>query len=165
MNYLLDANTLIEAKNRYYQMSICPGYWHWLSITHAAGVIASVKSVGAELRKGNDTLAQWAKDNHALFLTESDTATQTAFAEVAQYLGTQESLMKAGALQEFLDGADPWLIAKARALGATVVTQERLNEQNRKKFLIPNVCKHFGVAYMNTFELLSLLDAQFVLAS
>lgn len=30
MTYLLDANTLIEAKNRYYQMSICPGYWDWL---------------------------------------------------------------------------------------------------------------------------------------
>ena len=30
MNYLLDANTLIEAKNRYDQMSICPGYWDWL---------------------------------------------------------------------------------------------------------------------------------------
>jgi len=26
MIYLLDANTLIEAKNRYYSMSVCPGY-------------------------------------------------------------------------------------------------------------------------------------------
>ena len=30
MNHLLDANTLIEAKNRYYGMAICLGFWQWL---------------------------------------------------------------------------------------------------------------------------------------
>ena len=30
MIYLLDSNTLIEAKNRYYGMTICPGYWSWV---------------------------------------------------------------------------------------------------------------------------------------
>ena len=73
--------------------------------------------------------------------------------------------MKDGALEEFLAGADPWLIAKARVTGALVVTHERLNLQNRRKFLIPNVCQHFGVTCLNTFELLNLLEARFVLAS
>ena len=30
MTYLLDANTLIEAKNRYYRMTVCPAYWSWV---------------------------------------------------------------------------------------------------------------------------------------
>ncbi|WP_448218276.1 DUF4411 family protein [Endozoicomonas sp. 2B-B] len=30
MQYLLDANTFIQAKNQYYAMDICPGYWDWL---------------------------------------------------------------------------------------------------------------------------------------
>lgn len=30
MTYLLDTNTLIEAKNRYYRMAVCPAYWRWI---------------------------------------------------------------------------------------------------------------------------------------
>ena len=165
MNYLLDANTLIEAKNRYYQMNICPGFWDWVKLGQDTGVLRSVESVRTELRRGNDELAQWAKDNSGLFHLESDAPTQAACGEVAQYLAAQAQPMKAGGLEEFLAGADPWLIAKARVTGAAVVTHERLNLQNRKKFLIPNVCQHFGVTCLDTFELLNLMEARFVLAS
>lgn len=30
MTYLIDANVLIEAKNRYYAFDIAPGFWKWL---------------------------------------------------------------------------------------------------------------------------------------
>ena len=33
----------------------------------------------------------------------------------------------------------------------------------KKKFLIPNVCEAFGVAWMNTFDMLYKLEARFVL--
>lgn len=56
-----------------------------------------------------------------------------------------------------------WLIAKALSTGATVVTHEVLNLEVKRKFIIPNVCEHFQVPYMNTFELLHRLDAKFVL--
>jgi hypothetical protein len=164
MSYLLDANTLIEAKNRYYQMRFCPGYWAWLTRTKDAGRLASVESVGTELRRGNDQLAQWVITQADLFLPESDEATQSAFAEIAGHIASQAPTMKAGALEEFLGGADPWLIAKARVTGHTVVTHERLNAENRRKFLIPNVCSHYGVECINTFDMLDRLDARFVLA-
>ena len=32
-----------------------------------------------------------------------------------------------------------------------------------RKFLIPNVCRHFGVPFVDTFELLNALEARFVL--
>jgi hypothetical protein len=163
MTYLLDANTLIEAKNRYYQMSFCPGYWTWLTRSKQDGRLASVESVGAEIRRGTDELAQWAMQQADLFLPESDEDTQTAFGEVAGHLAAQAGGMKIGALEEFLGGADPWLIAKARVLGHTVVTHERLNAGNRRKFLIPNVCQHYGVECINTFEMLDRLNARFVL--
>lgn len=164
MTYLLDANTLIEAKNRYYQMHICPGYWDWLATCQGRSLLSSVESVGNELRGGNDELAEWAKQHPELFLSESDEATQIAFAEVAQHVQTQSATMKAGAMEEFLRGADPWLIAKARVTGYSIVTHERLNIQAKRKFLIPNVCEHFGVRYLNTFDMLGNLGAQFVLA-
>lgn len=163
MTYLLDSNTLIEAKNRYYQMRFCPGYWTWLTRSKRNGQLASVESVGMELRRGTDELAQWAVQEADLFLPESDDETQTAFAEVAGHLAAQVGNMKAGALNEFLGGADPWLIAKARVLGHTIVTHERLDTGNRRKFLIPNVCQHYGVECINTFDMLNRLEARLVL--
>lgn len=164
MSYLLDANTLIEAKNRYYQMSFCPGYWTWLTRTKKAGRLSSVESVSVELRRGNDELAKWVATQADMFMPESDEATQVAFAEVAAYLASQATKMKVGALDEFLSGADPWLIAKARVTRQTVVTHERLNAANQRKFLIPNVCLHYGIECINTFDMLDRLDARLVLA-
>lgn len=163
--YLLDANTLIEAKNRYYSMAVCPAYWEWIIQKHEALEVASISLVAEELRRGNDELAQWVATNSALFIDVSDAPTQNAFAAVAGMLVGAAPKMKAGALEDFLAGADPWLIAKAVATNAVVVTHEVFNPDIKRKFSIPNVCAEFGVRWINTFELLQALDAKFVLAA
>ncbi|MGV6474999.1 DUF4411 family protein [Azotobacter vinelandii] len=165
MKHLLDANTLIEAKNRYYGMNICPGFWEWLKLQHQAHELASISLVGDELKKGNDELATWAKNYPTLFHDVTDENTQEAFGMIASALAEQAPMMKTGALDDFLDGADPWLIAKAMTTGACVVTHEVYNPDIKRKFSIPNVCKQFDVPFMNTFELLHKLEAQFVLPS
>jgi hypothetical protein len=165
MTYLLDSNTLIEAKNRYYTMTVCPGYWNWVQQQYGAGQVFSIEPVASELIKGNDALAEWARNHDGLFLPVSDNETQSAFASVAQYVAQQAPAMKVGALEEFLDGADPWLIAKAMTMPeAIIVTHEQFNNQLRRKFSIPNVGQYFGITCINTFELLSRTDARFVLA-
>lgn len=163
MKHLLDSNTLIEAKNRYYNMNFCPAYWQWIRIQNQLLEVASISFVADELKRGNDELAQWAKDNANLFLDVSDDSTQAAFIEIAQAVSEQAPAMKDGAFDEFMSGADPWLIAKAMTSGAVVVTHESYNPEARRKFLIPNICELFGVQWMNTFELLQKLDAKFVL--
>lgn len=163
MKYLLDSNTLIEAKNRYYAMTICPAYWQWVLMQNKAMEIASISMVANELKKGNDDLAEWTKENPALFVDISDEPTQSAFGRVAQILHEQSAGMKVGALEDFLSGADPWLIAKAWTTGATVVTHEAFNPNSKKKFLIPNICKQLNIPSINTFELLHRLNAKFVL--
>lgn len=163
MKHLLDANTLIEAKNRYYGMTICPGFWSWLLLQNQAYEVASIVSVKDELTRGQDSLAQWARENSVLFHDISDDQTQEAFGQVATAIAAQNEKMKVGALEEFLGGADPWLIAKAMVTGATVVTHEVRNLEAKRKFIIPDVCETFGVPYMNTFELLGKLEARFVL--
>ncbi|MNQ59871.1 hypothetical protein D3C85_741330 [compost metagenome] len=65
-----------------------------------------------ELTKGNDELADWAKENAGFFHITHDDATQEAFAQVAGLVADQTLRMKTGAMEEFLAGADPWLIAK-----------------------------------------------------
>lgn len=162
MIYLLDANTLIEAKNRYYSMTIYPGYWSWILQSHGQGVVASIDTVGEELKQGNDDLAQWAKQHNDLFWQVSDDATQAAFAKVATHVANTAAQMKPGAVEEFLSGADPWLIAKAMTTpDCVLVTQEKLDLQRKNKFIIPNICQHFRVTWMDTFQVLHATGAAF----
>jgi len=165
MIYLLDTNTFVEAKNRYYNMTVCPAYWQWLRQKFASHDVASISMVGDELKKGDDELADWAKDHPALFIGVDDVGTQTCFAQVANLIVSQSAQMKAGAVEDFLSGADPWLIAKAMATHGTVVTHEAYNPNAKRKFLIPNVCEQFGIGWMNTFDMLSRLEARFILGT
>jgi hypothetical protein len=164
LKYLLDSNTFIEAKNRYYNMTVCPAYWLWILQKYVAQDVASISMVGDELKKGDDELAAWVKDHPDLFISVHDDDTQACFAIVANFVVESSGKMKAGAAADFLSGADPWLIAKAMATGAPVVTHESLDPIIKKKFLIPNICKEFGVNWMNTFDMLYKLEARFVLA-
>jgi hypothetical protein len=165
VKYLLDSNTFVEAKNRYYNMTVCPGYWIWILQRFTAQDVASISIVGDELKKGDDELADWIKDNPALFLSVHDDETQACFVKVADLIIAKSAKMKVGAAEDFLSGADPWLIAKAMATGGTVVTHEAYNLEAKKKFLIPNICEEFGVTWMNTFDMLYKLEARFVLAA
>jgi len=163
VNFLLDANTFVEAKNRYYNMPVCPAYWSWILQKHAQDLVASIPMIGDELKAGDDELAAWAKNNPQLFLEVSDASTQECFSLIAEYVAAQAARMKTGAVEDFLSGADPWLIAKAMDTGCVVVTHERHHADVIKKFLIPNVCETLGVRWMNTFDLLYQLEARFVL--
>jgi len=163
MEYILDTNTFIEAKNRYYSMNVCPGFWDWLLLSNAQGHIYSIDMVKKELEKGNDDLKQWAKDNSQLFVKESDLETQESYIEIATYAMSLTNL-NPGAHEEFLGVADSWLIAKAKATSSTLVTHEQLNPNVKKKILMPNVCEEFGIKWMNTFDCLEELEAKFILA-
>lgn len=63
--YLVDANVLIEAKNRYYAFDIAPGFWTWLDQAHRQAVACSIEAVRDELVVGGDELAEWARSNAA----------------------------------------------------------------------------------------------------
>ena len=67
MAYLLDANVFIQAKNLHYGFDFCPGFWDWLQVQHAAGVVFSVEKVGTELAAGADDLSTWAARRALLF--------------------------------------------------------------------------------------------------
>lgn len=164
MKYLLDSNTFIEAKNRYYSMTICPGYWDWILTSNEQHGVASIEFVKDELVRGNDDLAEWAKNHCRIFHAQDDEHTQAAFSTVVECVMRLEN-MRPGAQEDFLSGADPWLIAKAMVTGATIVTHEILNTSIRKKVLIPNICQMFSVNCINTFELLHTLEAEFVMTA
>lgn len=61
--YLLDADAFIRSKREHYAFDIVPGYWEAILKAHELRRVASIIPVRKELRRGNDDLAQWVKDN------------------------------------------------------------------------------------------------------
>ena len=122
MKYLMDANTYIEAKNKYYGMDFCPGYWDWLIDQFAMGNVASIDFVGKELEKGNDKLREWCRSHRDHFIESNDLDTQAEYYEVVNFV--MAGKYNPGNRDGFLKGADPWLIAKSKSTGAVLVTHE-----------------------------------------
>lgn len=162
MTYLLDTNAYLEAKQRYYRFNICPGFWHWLTSESTPEELLSVEPVLDELKYYEDELSVWAKENAGFFASVEDESTQSHFADIAEFVMAHDVFQERHKAS-FLDAADPWLIAKAMTLGATLVTHEKLEASNSTKVKIPNICREFGVDYRDTFDLLEVSDARFVL--
>lgn len=158
--FLLDANTYFEAKIRYYQMGFCPGYWDWLDQKYASGELSSILPVYDEIAAGKDDLAVWAKSRRNQFSRVTSGPIQVAMADITGYVYSMPRMNK-GSVDSFLGGADPWLIATALVTNATVVTHEKLVPNDSTKVKIPNVCANYNIKYINTFALLSNLNAVF----
>lgn len=161
MIYLLDANVFIQAKNLYYSFELCPGFWDWMDHIVVGGDVASIAMVRDELLKGNDDLAKWIKFRRkaSWFLEHDDQHTQQHLGRIAASL--QDCQYTQAATNKFLGGADPWIIAKAKSMGATVVTQETHEPGCKSRVPIPNICIAESVPFLGTFDFLRKMKAVF----
>jgi hypothetical protein len=89
---------------------------------------------------------------------------QKNFAAIANYVQKEYSSRKPNNpnIASFLSVADPWLIAKAKTLSATLVTHEVRAGNGSFKPKIPDICDKFGVATIRTNELLRNLQIKFI---
>ena len=161
MAYVIDANTLIQAKNEYYAFDICPGFWDWLDAASANGTVSSIEPIVDELRRGKDDLASWATARRGTFFQPLDGPAHAEMTTVAAWV--QQHDFREDAKRVFLAGADPFLIAYARAHDLTVASHEVHVEGQKSKVKIPTVCQALGVPCVRTFAMLRDLEATFVL--
>jgi hypothetical protein len=160
MNYLLDANVFIQAKNLHYGFDFCPAFWDWLIENNHAGKVFSIEKVGDELEAGNDELAPWAAARGADFFLEPDTRTAGEFANVSNWAIGQN--YESAAISTFLQIADYYLAAHALAHQFTIVTHE-IAANTTKKVKIPNACIGLGIKCMTPYEMLRREKVRFVL--
>lgn len=160
--YLLDTNVFIEAKNRFYGMDFCPAFWDWLIIQNQAGTVVSIEKVGDELQAGNDELSAWALARGASFFMPPNTAILPALQEVSLWSRSQR--YEPSAVATFLQIADYWLVAHAKAHGHTVVTQE-VPDNSTRNIKIPSACIGLKLPFVNVFEMLRREHARFVLGN
>lgn len=154
--YVLDSNTFIEAKNRYYGFDIVPSFWNKL-LEISPGNILTIKPIESEIMAGRDELFTWFESNYTINTYPIDAIeVQQVFADISMYV-TQNAQYKDSEKVRFLSKADPWLIAYASVRRGVVVTHETLAGPSTTKVKIPDICEYFDVSYVNVFEMMRQL--------
>ena len=160
MTYLLDADVLIRAKNQHYGLDFCPAFWDWLVAGNHAGNVFSVEKVREELQAGADELSGWAWRRGAAFFLSPDASVVPALAAVSAWADGQRYTQ--AAVSTFLQAADYYLVAQARAGGHAVVTHEVASASVRR-IKIPDACDGLGVACVTPYRMLRDEGARFIL--
>ena len=164
MLYLLDANTLIDAKRDFYPLDKVPEFWEWLEHHGKEGTIKiphEIYDEFADTKKKDgtrDELAEWAGNDNVkealLFEEEADTDLVSRIT-YGGYLPnpSDEDILKFG--------NDPFLISYALAdpTNRCVVTGEaskpRARGANRR---VPDVCGDFDIKCIHYFQFFRALD-------
>lgn len=164
MIYILDANTLIDAKRDYFQFQRVPEFWEWLQYQGEQGNIKIPIEIYEEFEEARspdgerDDLSEWAADpdvKNTLLLNEE--AEPSAVSQVIEngYATdlTDEEVEKLG--------RDPFLISYAltdigqRVIVSTEVSRPSKKRANRK---VPDVCNDLGITCINSIRLIEELD-------
>jgi hypothetical protein len=144
--YCIDTSCLIAAWDERYPIDNFPNLWRLMESAIQAGRIIAPRAVHDETEKKSKELHAWLADRKQVFW-ELDEPTQR---EVKAVLATHPRLV-AEKKQRF--AADSFIIATAKLLQLTIVTEERptgnLNRPN-----IPDVCGAYGLSYINLLQLI-----------
>lgn len=160
MLYLIDASSIIDAKDLYYVIDRVPEFWEWLVHYGEHGHIKIPAEIFDEVSPGNDKddpFYVWRKDSataDALVLYEEP---DTELVRDVLDNGYGTNLTDDELIQI---GKDPFLIAYALAGNdRVVVTSEKSKKKaTRKNRRIPDVCDDLGVKWITPFELNIALD-------
>lgn len=157
MLYLLDANVLIGANERYYPFESIPQFWVWLVEVGEAGQAKVPREIYLEVQPSPGPFKEWLtapRTKAALILDE--TVDQSLLNDVIRN-GYAPDLDDAEITRL---GQDPFLITYARIQAdRTVVTQEGSRPSaQRAKRKVPDVCDGFGVPWVDAFTFYRRLD-------
>jgi hypothetical protein len=144
MPYVFDTSAFIII-GHYYPDQF-PTFWKRFNATVEGGEILSVRETLNELstKASRPWLAAWVKDHSSIFKVPSDK--ETEFVTKIFRIPHFQMLVSGKARLAGKPAADPFVIAAAKVLGGTVVTEEAKKPNAAR---IPNVCEHFGIPCLN----------------
>ena len=158
--YSLDANVFIAAWHDHYPIDLYPGFWECLQRYEQEKILLSVDRVRDEIT-GPIELVAWLKQHwRNVFALTTEPQTASVFSQMQVWVQTCDQFLPA-AKHEFASRADGWLAAYAKGHGAVLVTNEVFDPNVRRRVPLPNLCKHFEVAYCNTIDMLRGLGVTF----
>lgn len=163
MLYLIDANTLINAKRDYFQMNRVPEYWAWLIYLGSENKLKIPKEIYSEFQ--DTRKADGSKDELAEWASSKDTKSNLLFKEAVDVNLMGKVMECYGSNLTMADlrqiGNDPFLIVAAlaspqdRVVVSAEISKPSKQGKNRK---VPDICDELGVQWITPFELLTALD-------
>lgn len=152
---LLDANTLIEASQKYYSFGQVDEYWSWLVHVGECKLVKMPAEIYEEITAKDDDLKKWAVQadtKRALLLEESiDHSLLNRVREEGYGKNLTESEIQA-------IGGDQYLIAyalKSTADRKVVTTEKSKKKAKRRHRKVPDVCADLGIGWCNQFDFVS----------
>jgi hypothetical protein len=150
--YCLDTSVLIESWVRNYRPSSFPSFWKKMENSIREGNMIAPEIVLDELKRKDDELYKWAKNQKMLFIPLS--------IEIQEIqTGIINSYPKLIDTSKNRSMCDPWVIALARLQKCTVVTEENRGSEKRPK--IPDVCDALGIECLKIADLIEELKWSF----
>lgn len=166
MLYLLDANVLIDAKNKYYPIKRVPEYWEWLLYKAEKGNIKIPFEIYQELSdpdkkfQEKDDLAQWLETeaNKALLLLEEDIDSEALNCVLEEYTWDSKTKAYGEKLSEDeLDVIenDAILVSYAHMKENRCVVTLEMPRPSKKRHnkKIPDICNGLNIAWCDPFKL------------
>lgn len=164
MLYLLDANTLIDAKRDYYPIERIPEFWEWVAHQGSLGKIKIPIEIYEEFSDSRDkngemdSLAEWAADptvKEALLL--EDEANQELVSRIIYDGYVKEPRDD----QIKIMGRDPFLLSYALKdieNICVVSTEKSIPSKKGANRKVPDVCRDFEIICINSFKMIRELD-------
>ena len=161
-SFWLDTDSLVRPSAEGYRFAILPGFWEFLEEMARQQVVATSVRVLQELESRQehpDELLLWARKQTGTLFQEPSKDVQETLRQVVDVVVNTPRYYPHH-VHKFLGGADPWVIAHAKASAGKVVTFEK-SEPNSHKVKIPDVAREFGVQCTNIYDALTELGASF----
>jgi Domain of unknown function (DUF4411) len=142
MKYSIDTSSFIEGFRERLAYPIVPHFWNRdLPGLVESGDLRATVEVLVELEVEDDEVLAFVEDLHGLFLPIDESIQEN----VREILHAFPRLIHSGR-----SGADPFVIALAKANGATVVCEEGRGKANAPK--IPDVCEAFEIPCIKLYQ-------------
>ncbi len=150
--YLVDANVFITAHRKWYPYDVAPNFWKQL-VEKGADRIIVIEQVREEIYKGKDWLLEWYKQEYDKFTVLGIPGHEVieSYKIIIRSVEDNEQYTES-AKEEFASSADSWLCAYGLSLGETIVTLETYDSEIRKRVKIPNICREFGIVYIDLLQ-------------
>lgn len=155
IRYCLDTSFFINGWRKNYPIDVFPSVWSILDRNIRSGKVVSCDEVYREISHQKDDLFAWVKARKQCFLRVTDELTHQ-FGEV------MHQFPNFAAMGGTTNAADPWVVAQAHLIRATVVSDENSTEQMKKSKppKIPNVCGALGIKCLKPIDLLRALAVE-----
>jgi predicted nucleic acid-binding protein len=156
--YIFDSSALMHLFDYYYE-SRFPTLWKKFYQSVESGHVVSVREVRNEIDGHHNKerrINQWAKQNTELFTTP--TLEEMRFVQEIFKVEHFQVIISRKNLLSGMPVADPFVIAKAKIIDGTVVTNEANKPHGAK---IPNICGYFNVKCMDLEKFMEVEDWRF----